>query len=346
MPGIHRRASTIKKRRNSREVLEPLGTTSVGGQHERTERRRWLLASVIILALGIYAGFDGVAVKDPGSLEQPSLGFTLFGFRPPAGVSVFMGVQVPSPSITGCSRWANITLSIKPTRDFGIREWERLRTISKRLQFALMIVTPLVKNFKQETSDIYKSARPKLLTDHEPIDKDRGFAVFWGHDPFGANRWSRSIAWQVTFDASIVSERSVGSCWVHLPQLIGANAFNATSAAAAIFKHHGPWMFVANAGPGTQDSLPLLPARDFLVSEGRAALAGTDIDVGDSRPAPTNGVDEWACGKATTSPSVGCGAVVAVTAPWQGPFRDAMLLVAGVLLSVSAEMFFRAIKAP
>lgn len=306
--------------------------------------RPWLawVAPSLVLVLAVLAGLAATVVRGSGNWEQPSIGLALDGFRPTGGISVKVFVTVKEPTLLGCDRWADVLVVVQANKPFRASVLDALEARSARLGFALALVVPEVHGFKQELRSINEPPVPPMHADHQHIAPNLGFSVFTARDPFRTYRWDRRINWEVSFRAPLVSERGIGSCWIHLPQLIGVAAYNATATAAATFRPHGPWIYIRGAGPGAQEGPTFDPSTDFHVSRGSVGLAGSDVDVADSRPAPTDGVNTWVC-TGRSSPHRGCGVLAVIEAKWRGPVRDLMLLLAGALFSVAAELLIRAV---
>lgn len=133
-----------------------------------------------------------------------------------------------------------------------------------------------------------------------------------GHLSLYAGRDIRAVAWSAEFFVPVVARHGLGSCWVRLPEI--ADGINDISRARSRV-----------AGPFT------------LFTNPRVGL----VDASDSQPSPNGANLTWTCDRRAPK---ACGAWALVDAPWRGTYRDVSLLLAGVMLSIAAELALRAIE--
>jgi hypothetical protein len=122
-----------------------------------------------------------------------------------------------------------------------------------------------------------------------------------------------------TFRGPWASRRGFGSCWVTLPilndRLIEPAAEEVVNGEARL------------SGPTT-------------ISSGLTTVNG-NVNSAASIPPPTGpGPDVWRC-RNWRAGDYGCSAHVAIDATWRSWFRDASLLICGVLLSLGVELLIR-----
>jgi hypothetical protein len=132
-----------------------------------------------------------------------------------------------------------------------------------------------------------------------------------GHLSIYAGLDVRAVAWSALFSAPVVARHGVGSCWVRLPKIATGRD---NDVAVARSRVSAPFTVFANSHVGL-------------------------VNASDSQPSPNGANLTWTCNRSAPQ---SCGAWALVDASWRGTYHDFSLLLAGVMLSVAAELALRA----
>ena len=136
-------------------------------------------------------------------------------------------------------------------------------------------------------------------------------------------RPGKPASFALVFVASWITRRTLGSCWVKVPHL--------TDGADATLTY--------GALRGAMAFREAVPRK--AVTSGSVAFRGTLPSADLSEPAPNAGPLAWACAVPQRGFTSTCGGQAVITSPWLDRVHDAMLLLCGLALALTAERYTR-----
>jgi hypothetical protein len=305
-----------------------LGTTlrRVNDGLEYLTRRRAALAFAAASALAAAAVLVTAAPPQDAAPAAVALAIDGIPRRASPGIEVVASIKAKEPAPWGCDEDVEVDVEFTATDAFSAKHREVLERRGSRIAAAVH-------------GDSVSSVRPAGIlgilggnVEWTPLDRTapsvlRGITRAPVHP--GTGRWTT----RVLIRADWLRTRAVGSCWVRLPALTGSSAVQAQEEGLAAMRREPlrPQNRIAVPGP-----------RSGLASAGAVGITGALVNGTDSRPGPRVGDAVWTCSNQGRPAEDTCLGWAVIDASWRQAFRDAMLLLCGVLLALTVELWLRA----
>jgi len=242
------------------------------------------------------------------------------------GIEVVASIKASEPAPWGCDGDLEVDVEFTATDAFSAKHREVLERSGSQIAATAQggsvssiepagILGFLVGNVEWDPSD--RPSRNVL----------RGATRAPAHP--GTGRWTT----RVLIRADWVRTRAVGSCWVRLPALTGSSAVEAQEEGLAA---------LSRDPVRPQNTIAVPEPTSGLVSAGAVGITEALVNGADSRPGPRVGDAVWTCTNQARPAEDSCLGWAVIDASWRQAFRDAMLLLCGVLLSLTVELWLRA----
>jgi len=291
---------------------------------EYLARRRAALGFAAASVLAAAAGLVNVAPPQDAAPVTVALAIDGIPRTASPGIEVVASIDAREPAPWGCHGDVEVNVTFTATNDFRAEHREILERPGSR------IVATVGGDYG---SPSIQSAGVRGLggsVDWDSLDhpSSRMLRGVTQATP-GTQRWTT----RVLIRADWVRTRAAGSCWVRLPALTGAFAVEAQQAGLAALN------------PETvrpQNTIRVEPPPAGLASAGAVEVRDALVNGTDSRPGPRVGDSVWTCTNQNRPAGDTCLGWAVIDASWRQGFRDAMLLICGVLLSLTVELWLRA----